>query len=234
MASAWNETRIVSLLGSVAAAAGQGGGPAGTDGGAPAVRFRGRPVNASDRPEPTSEQLAERTQNGCRASFETLVERHGTRIFNFLWHLTRNRHDAEDLTQETFLKAFRNLHQYNPACSFAGWLFVIAKRTGFNHFRSARFTEELPEDSEADAPDPLAVLQEKEEKDSLWRLARRLKPDQHEALWLRYGEGFSIAETARIMNTTRIRVRVLLHRARKALGRLLPPPDPTTRPDPIV
>jgi len=234
MVGTWNETRIVSVLGSAATAAGRDGCRDLPAEDALACRSDAQPVSESDRPEPSSKQLAEKAQNGCRESFEALVERHGQRIFNFLWQLTRNWHDAEDLTQETFLKALRNIHRYNPACSFASWLFVIAKRTGLSHFRSTRPTEELPEESEADALDPFTVLQEKEEKNSLWRLARRLKPNQHEVLWLRYGEGFSIAETARIMNTNQIRVKVLLHRARKALARLLPLRNPQTRPDPMV
>jgi RNA polymerase sigma-70 factor (ECF subfamily) len=229
MVGTWNETRIMSALGSAATAAGRDG-CARTAEDALACRSDAQPVSGSDRPEPSSEKLAEKTQNGCRESFEALVQRHGQQVFNFLWHLTRNRHDAEDLTQETFLKAYRTIHRYNPAFSFAGWLFVIAKRTGLSHFRSARPTEELPEESETDALDPFKVLQDKEEKNSLWRLARRLKPNQHEVLWLRYGEGFSIAETARIMNTNQIRVKVLLHRARKALARLLPLRDPKTHP----
>src|SRR5213075_2766794 len=173
MVGTWNETKIASVLGSAAAAAGRDGCRARTV--EDACRSDAQPVSESDRPEPSSEQLAEKTQNGCRESFEALVERHGRQIFNFLWQLTLNRHDAEDLTQETFLKAFRTIHRYNPAFSFASWLFVIAKRTGLSHFRSARPTEELPEESEADALDPSALLQEKEENNSLWRLARRLK-----------------------------------------------------------
>jgi DNA-directed RNA polymerase specialized sigma24 family protein len=65
------------------------------------------------------------------------------------------------------------------------------------------------------------VFEESEERASLWSLARRLKPAQYEALWLRYGEGFSVEEAARVMRTNPLRVRVLLHRGRAALGRLL-------------
>ena len=70
------------------------------------------------------------------------------------------------------------------------------------------------------------MFQESEERASLWALARRLKPAQYEALWLRYVEGFSIAEAARVMRTNPIRVRVLLHRGRAALGELLEQKDP--------
>src|SRR5881394_1303976 len=123
MVGTWNETRIMSVLGSAATAAGRDGCRARRAEAALACRSDAQPVSESDQPEPSSEQLAEKTQNGCRESFEALVERHWQRIFNFLWQLTRNPHDAEDLTQQTFLKAFRNIHRYNPACSFASWLF---------------------------------------------------------------------------------------------------------------
>src|SRR5438132_11219309 len=147
MVGTWNETRIVSGLGSAATAAGRDGCRARTAEDALACRSDAQPVSESDRPEPSSEQLAEKTQYGCRESFEALVERHGQRIFNFLWQLTRNWHDAEDLTQETFLTALRNIHRYNPECSLASWLFVISKRTGLIHFRSTQLTEVLPEEN---------------------------------------------------------------------------------------
>jgi len=78
---------------------------------------------------------------------------------------------------------------------------------------------ELPEDLEAETENPSVILQKKDEHFAIWESAKSLKPDQYEALWLRYGEGFSITETARIMNTNSIRVRVLLHRARTALAK---------------
>jgi len=84
--------------------------------------------------------------------------------------------------------------------------------------------EELSPESEADLDDPSVLLEQKDEKLSLWDLARKLGQDQYETLWLRYGEGFSIAETAKILNTNQIRVRVLLHRARKNLAKRLGAP----------
>jgi len=175
----------------------------------------------ADLPSLSPEQLAEKSKTGCRDSFESLVELFECRIFNFLFQMTRNRHDAEDLTQDTFLKAYRNIHRYNPACSFATWLFTIAKRTGVSHFRSMRPTEEIQADSEAAGADPSATLAEKDERRSLWQLASALKPKQFEALWLHYAEGFSTADVAQIMRLTPIHVKVLLHRGRQRLGELL-------------
>jgi RNA polymerase sigma-70 factor, ECF subfamily len=180
-----------------------------------------RRVNDSPSAESSAEELARRCQAGCRESFELLVRRFEAHIFNFLQQLTRNRQDAEDLAQVTFLKAYRNLHQYKPSFAFAPWLFSIARRTAASHFRSAEYFEELPDDGEAIAEDPATLLAAKDEQSRLWRLARTLKPKQWEALWLRYGEGFSVAETARVMGTNSIHVKVLLHRGRAALAKLL-------------
>jgi RNA polymerase sigma-70 factor (ECF subfamily) len=180
-------------------------------------------VTTVDQNETSPEQLAAQCKAGCRDSFEALVEQFEKRIFNFLFQFTGNSHDAEDITQETFLKAYRNIHRYDSAYAFATWLFTIAKRTAISHFRSVKPSEELSNETDADVVDPAAALEAKDEKDSLWKLAKRLKPNQYEALWLRYGEGFSVAETARIMNINQIHVKVLLHRARGHLAKRLRP-----------
>ena len=167
------------------------------------------------------EALVEQCKAGSLEAFALLVEHYQMRLFNYLCRLTGNSHDAEDLTQETFLKAYRSLHRFNSGQGFSTWLFTIAKRTAYNHFRSAKHLQELPTEEGIDSDDPSTLLEQKDEKTSLWKLAEALSPDQYEALWLRYGEGFSIAETAAILHTNQIRVRVLLHRARKNLAQRL-------------
>ena len=149
------------------------------------------------------------------------MDQYEARIFNYLLRLTRNPHDAEDLTQVTFVKAYRNIHRYQPTYAFASWLFTIAKRTAFNHLRGSRPTEEIHEAIPSSAEDPGTILEKKDQNSSVWELAKKLKPKQYEALWLRYSEGFSILEIAEIMNTNQIHVKVLLHRARKTLARFV-------------
>jgi RNA polymerase sigma-70 factor, ECF subfamily len=174
---------------------------------------------ADVHPEPDIEDLAARSGAGCAESFEALVSHFEKRIFHYLFHMTRNQHDAEDLTQVTFLKAYQNIHRYQSKHAFSTWLFTIAKRTALNHFRDSRPVEELGPELPSEAEDHSIILEKEDANDGLWKLARSLKPDQHEALWLRYGEGFSISEVARVMRTNSLRVRVLLHRARAALAK---------------
>jgi RNA polymerase sigma-70 factor, ECF subfamily len=176
----------------------------------------------------TSEELARRAGGGCAESFAALVARHGGGVFSYLLRMTGNLHDAEDLTQETFLKVFRSLGRADAPVAFTAWLFTIARRTALNHFRAARPVEELDPDTASGAPDPAAVTAATEDRRSLWALAKRLKRPQFEALWLRYAEGLSVREIARVMRLHSIHVRVLLHRGRQQLARrLAAAPGPT-------
>ena len=185
------------------------------------VFTRKDPLSPGEQTKVAPERLAERSKEGCLDSFEQLVARYEDHIFNFLRQFTGNHHDAEDLTQETFVKAYRSLPRYNSSLSFATWLFTIARRTGASHFRSAHRFEELPAGEQSIPDSPATALECKDERNSVWRLVRTLKPKQAEALWLRYAEGFSIAETASIMRTNQVHIKVLLHRARCNLSKIL-------------
>lgn len=177
---------------------------------------------SSERPAgPDIEDLAERSRAGCSASFEALVTHFEKRIFHYLYQMTGNQHDAEDLTQVTFLKAYQNLHRYQSNRAFNAWIFTIAKRTALNHIRDRKPSEELGPEIPAASENPGVILEKEDTRGGIWKAAKRLKPDQYEALWLRYGEDFSIDQIAQIMKTNSLRVRVLLHRGRAALGKKL-------------
>jgi RNA polymerase sigma-70 factor (ECF subfamily) len=166
--------------------------------------------------------LARECQAGSREAFAALVAQFHERIYNFLLKLTGKPHDAEDLTQETFIKAWQAIERFDPRFSFSTWLFTIARRTASNHFRSHRPVMDPAEAPEtADESDPAALLAQDEEKRELWRLARALKPKQYQVLWLRYAEGFSIHEIARIVGVNPIHAKVLLHRGRTRLAKLM-------------
>lgn len=172
--------------------------------------------------EISAEELALQCQKGCRESFEQLVRRFEQRVLRFLDTMVNNRQDAEDLAQDTFVKAYKNIHRFKPEYKFATWLFTIAKRTAMNHYRDSHPTLALAVEQEAEEQSPAATLEEKERAKGLWDKANRcLKPKQYQALRLRYGEGLSIAEMAAAMQSNEIRVRVLLHRARSRLAKHL-------------
>ena len=166
--------------------------------------------------EETLDELAARAKAGSVPAFEQIVEQTKDRLFTYVNQLVRNEHDAEDLTQDAFIKAFRNLHAFDGRARFTTWLYTIARNSAFSHLRRRKLHQPIEELEEV-----LAAECSPTPDDSIWKVARGLKPKFYQTLWLFYAEGFSLKETAVIMNTNIITVRVNLYRARAALGKKL-------------
>lgn len=167
--------------------------------------------------EESNEQLAERAKAGSLSSFETIVQRCQQRLFTYLVQLVGNEQDAQDIAQETFVKAYRHLHSFDGRAQFSTWLYAIAKNTAFSHLRRRKYHQPIEELAEV-LPEPPPKINA-DDRDSIWATARTLKPKLFELLWLFYGEGFSLKEIAEITGGNVITVRVNLHRARTALAR---------------
>ena len=144
------------------------------------------PVGGTTLCELTSEELAWQAGRGCQASFAELVRRYAPRLQAFLRRRTRDRHEAEDLVQDTFLKAYRSLDRYDESWRFSTWLFTIASRTAVSHHRRKR-----PDvvQSEVQTPACDRAIETREQRDSLWAAAAQLPEGQYRALWLKYGRG---------------------------------------------
>ena len=168
----------------------------------------------------SAEELARRAQLGCRESFAELVERYGLRLFKFLRYKTNNLQDAEDLVQESFARAYQNIHKYRNSWKFSTWLFTIATRLAYSHFRRSRSFQTVGR-IESSAPEPGQMIVEKETQQSLWALARGLSMNQYQALWLKYGQDMSIKEIATVLRKSQVNVKVLLYRARINLAKRL-------------
>lgn len=167
---------------------------------------------------PLEAELVQETLAGNRQAFTDLVHLHSRRVFNYLYQMTRQSQDAEDLAQQTFIKAFRNLHRFDTSRPLAGWLLTIARRTALNHFRGAKPWEEMPEDAASDDASPATQAEERDQVDDIWETARRrLSQREFEVMWLRYGENLSVAETARAAGLTQTHVKILVFRARRRL-----------------
>lgn len=176
--------------------------------------------DASQCNQLSDEKLALKVAAGSRASFEELIHRYSPRLFFFLRHKAATNQDIEDLIQETFLKAFLNIDRFEPKRKFSTWLYTIAVRSAISHHRTKKATRSHTV-SISPLPDPQEVLIQKEESRNIWNLARRLKPIEYEALWLHYGEDMSVKDVAKVIKKTQISVRVLLHRARLNLAKML-------------
>lgn len=196
-----------------------------------------------DRPTRSDGELARDSQAGSLEAFDELATRYESRVLAFIRRICPCEADALEVTQESFLKAFRALSQFDPDRSFAPWLFAIARRCAIDFLRAAPPPgEPVPEHLPA-AADVLADIAARDDLANLWSLARRcLPPGQFQVLWLTYVEDFGVADTAAVMRLTRPHVKILLFRARRKLRQHLahqaaPPapfhiPAPSSRPTP--
>ena len=178
----------------------------------------------------SDEDLARQSQGGELAAFEELVRRYENRIYSFVFQSCGHEADAREVTQDTFVRAFRAIAQFDPSRPFASWLFAIARRKGIDCFRARRPGEAEAAPEELDADDPSELLARREEAQALWGRARGSLPEsQFQALWLRYAEDMDIAQIGRVLGKTQTHVKVLLFRARHKLAAEL-----ETVPTPLV
>jgi RNA polymerase sigma-70 factor (ECF subfamily) len=168
---------------------------------------------------PNNEDLAVRAQQGCLASFEELLRRFQVPLLQFLRRVGPQ-YDAEDVLQETFLRAYARLNHFRPQWRFSTWLFTIARRTSINYHRRpqpAGDHESMRRAiSPAAGPEQLAIAAES--RQHLWSTAARvLGEDEQTALWLHYVEEMPVGEIAAVLDRSSVAVKTMMFRARKKL-----------------
>jgi RNA polymerase sigma-70 factor (ECF subfamily) len=176
------------------------------------------PVPDSTSPASDEPALIRAAVNGDADAFDQIVRLHHRRVYAYLHQMTRRHHDAEDLTQQTFIKVYHHLKGFDPQRPLINWLLTIARNTALNHFRDSKKWEEMPYDMASSDPTPAHQAESRERSTHLWERARALlAPREYELLWLRYAEDLSIEETAKLTGLTQTHVKVLTFRARQAL-----------------
>jgi RNA polymerase sigma-70 factor, ECF subfamily len=164
-------------------------------------------------------------QSGDRGAFARLLERYWDRLYRWLYRITRDRHAAEDLTQETFLKALAALQSFRPGSNFRAWIFRIAKNNFVNQKRSEKRTKHQLADDAA-APDLGGVETSAENREALEVVSKAvadLPMDFRMALLLRVEEGLSFRDVAKILGTTEETARWRVFKARQRLLKVLSP-----------
>lgn len=157
-------------------------------------------------------------------SFNDLLNENKDRIFNLLFRLSGDYHTAEDLFQETFLRAYRGFDRYEGRSALSTWLHAIAVNVFKDHTRRSRKDryEKMVADTEGflsgdQTGDPEAALLMKERQEHLQRLLVSLKPALRVPVVLFYIDGLSIREIAAVTGKSESSIKVSLHRARKLL-----------------
>jgi RNA polymerase sigma-70 factor (ECF subfamily) len=186
-----------------------------------------RVASSDSLPDFLSEEdrLIVQARDGDRPAFAALAERYWDRLYRWLYHLTRDRHAAEDLVQETFLKAFAGLRRFQPGTNFGAWLFRIAHNNFANHYRATRRREALPEDLPSREHGPEEEAQSHETREALAHAIGRLPAEFRAALLLRVEESLSFRQIAEVLELTEETARWRVFKARqKLLSTLSPQP----------
>ena len=172
------------------------------------------------------ETLIERTLQGELAAFEQLVERHRGIVYRVATRIV-GPDDAEDVSQDTFLRAFHRLGQYRGTASFRTWLLQITQNTALNALAWARRrpVEPVGESLEMADRDPIRQpatdLERRERQERLELKLRGLRAEYRSLLVLRDLEGLSYGEIAEVLEMPLGSVKGRLHRARGELIELL-------------
>jgi RNA polymerase sigma-70 factor (ECF subfamily) len=174
---------------------------------------------------------------GNQASFRDLVERYSRTIFRLAFRMTGNEQDAEDIVQETFLRAYRALHTFEAKANFGTWLRRVAINCTFDHLRRAKRRQEdpYPEDlrQERDGepfssvasprPDPERLLLGVELQKKLEGAMAALSDQERAAFVLRHFDGCSIEEIGKALGLRQSAAKNAIFRAVQKLREVLQP-----------
>jgi RNA polymerase sigma-70 factor (ECF subfamily) len=169
--------------------------------------------------------LVDRAQKGERAALEELYLIHFDRIYSYLHVSVGNRHDAEDLTTQTFLKMLESIKKFRwQSAPFSAWLFRIAHNLAMDHFRANRRwqpEEEVPEPEPDEVTSAETGALESIGRKSMLELIEDLSPEQQQVLTLKIVFNFANAEAATILGKTEGAIKSLQHRALVSLQKQL-------------
>jgi RNA polymerase sigma-70 factor (ECF subfamily) len=174
---------------------------------------------------------------GREAAYRELIRRYERPIFALLFRMVRDRELAEDLSQETFIKALNAIESYRPEFKFSSWIFKIANNAAIDHLRRRELDTlsldgsphaETPEAMQATAlqigarqESPLDAVEARELGGAIELAIGRLRPEYRSCILLRHVEGRAYEEIAEILDLPLGTVKTYIHRARNELRQAL-------------
>ena len=185
----------------------------------------------------TDQQIVLLARDGQERAYRELVRRYERPIFSLLYRMVRDRELAEDLSQDTFVKALNAIESYKPEYKFSSWLFKIANNAAIDHLRRRELdTLSLEGSPHAVTPDAmeatalqigdrsenaLDIVQAKELGGEIERAIAQLRPEYRACILLRHVDGRAYEEIAEMLDLPLGTVKTYIHRARNELRRLL-------------
>ncbi len=195
-----------------------------------------------DTSVPSDQALAAQAAAGRQSAFRELLSRYEKPVFALVYRMVRDRALAEDLAQETFIRAFSAIGSYNPRYKFSSWIFKIANNLTIDHLRRKRLDtvsihgapHAVTEDEQArtsldlESPDerPDTYVENRELGSEIEAAIGQLRPEYKSVTILRHVEGYSYKEIAEIMELPLGTVKTYIHRARLELQEALSHLDP--------
>ena len=183
----------------------------------------------------SDEDLMMKCRKGDMSAFELLVRRYQHPLINYIHRSINDYHRAEDLSQETFLRVFKNASRYEPTASFKSWLYTIATNLCRNEVRNrarrntCSFEDLVEENEDIYHTDimrdtrymPDVILEKKEQRQIIQKALAQLPENQRLALTLVTYQDLRYKEVADILNCSVGAVKALIHRARQKMKKLL-------------
>ena len=171
--------------------------------------------------------LIHRVQSGETEAFDELMKRYAASVYKVTYSLTRNHADADDLSQETFIRAYRAIGRFDERYRFYTWVRRIAVNLCFNHIKRAKKFRLVPlpmgdgEAESVDIADPQPVAADSGLRRDLDQALAKLPPDQRAVFVLRVNEEMSYTEISQALGIPVGTVMSRLNRARGKLRELL-------------
>ncbi|HEX2610970.1 MAG TPA: sigma-70 family RNA polymerase sigma factor [Gemmatimonadales bacterium] len=185
----------------------------------------------------TDQDVVLRARSGQDAAYRELIRRYERPVFALLFRMVRDRELAEDLAQETFVKALNAIESYRPEFKFSSWIFKIANNAAIDHLRRRELDTlsldgsphaETPEAMQATAlqigarqESPLDTVEAKELGSAIEAAIGSLRPEYRSCILLRHVEGRAYEEIAEMLNLPLGTVKTYIHRARNELRQSL-------------
>lgn len=181
--------------------------------------------------------LVVRAQKGSEKAYRELLDRYQRPVFSLIYRMVRDREQAEDLSQETFVRVFNNIDRYDPAYKFSSWIFKIATNLTIDWMRKkevptvsidgsryATTSDEIEAstitvESRDETPEELLIAREL--GNEIERAIARLRPEYKTAILLRHVEDRPYEEIAQLMSLPLGTVKTYIHRGRKELQEML-------------
>ncbi len=185
----------------------------------------------------TDQEIVAQAREGREAAYRELIRRYERPVFSLILRMVRDHQLAEDLAQETFIKALNAIASYRPEFKFSSWIFKIANNAAIDHLRRRELDtlsiDGAPHATSADdieatalqvgdrGESPLAELEARELGTAIERAIGQLRPEYRSCIMLRHVEGLAYEEIAQLLDLPLGTVKTYIHRARHELRDIL-------------